>query len=450
MGRILIVEDDTTFRSLLKTILQRDGYAVSEAISGAEGWQLLQRKEFDLVISDLKMPGMSGLELYQRLRSEREPPPFILLTAFGTIEQAVAAIKEGVADFLTKPLKDPETLRTLVRKTLHGSSKEREYEALKELSLKGLPPESLIFAGTAMSGVWKLVNEVAPTTASVVLQGESGTGKELIARAVHLLSPRKDAGFVPINCAAIPENLLESELFGHEKGAFTTAFQAKRGKFELAQGGTIFLDEIGDMPLSLQAKLLRVIQERKFERVGGVREIQADIRIIAATHRDLEAAIREKRFREDLFYRLNVFPIQLPPLRERKDALPRLVEYFIDRFATQTGKKVKSASAEAMVALLAYNWPGNIRELQNVMERAVIVGDETIHVRDLPTALTGTEGVPREECHGSLKSLEKEAILKALEDSSGNRRKAAAILGISRRTLQYRLKDYGITNDERN
>jgi len=448
MGRILIVEDDTTFRSLLKTILQRDGHAVSEAVSGAEGWQLLQRKEFDLIISDLKMPGMTGLELYQRLRTETEPPPFILLTAFGTIEQAVAAIKEGVADFLTKPLKDPETLRTLVRRTLQGSSREREYEALKELSLKGLPSEALIFAGNAMTGVRKLVNEVAPTTASVVIRGESGTGKELIARAIHMLSPRRDAGFVPINCAAIPENLLESELFGHEKGAFTTALQTKRGKFELAQGGTIFLDEIGDMPLSLQAKLLRVIQERKFERVGGMREIQADIRIIAATHRDLEVAIKEKGFREDLFYRLNVFPIQLPPLRERKDALPLLVDYFIGRFTEQTGKKIKSASAETVIALLAYNWPGNIRELQNVMERAVIVGAETIQLKDLPAALTGTEEDRREECHGSLKSLEKEAILKALEDSSGNRRKAAAILGIARRTLQYRLKDYGITNYE--
>ncbi len=447
MGRILIVEDDTTFRSLLKTILQRDGHAVSEAISGAEGWQLLQRKEFDLVISDLKMPGMTGLELYRRLRAEITPPPFILLTAFGTIEQAVAAIKEGVADFLTKPLKDPEALRTLVRRTLQGSSREREYEALKELSLKGLPPEALIFAGDAMTGVRRLVNEVAPTTASVVIRGESGTGKELIARAIHMLSPRRDAGFVPINCAAIPENLLESELFGHEKGAFTTALQTKRGKFKLAQGGTIFLDEIGDMPLSLQAKLLRVIQERKFERVGGVREIQADIRIIAATHRDLEVAIKEKGFREDLFYRLNVFPIQLPPLRERKDALPLLLDYFIGRFAEQTGKKIKSASAETVTALLAYNWPGNIRELQNVMERAVIVGVETIQLKDLPTTLTVMQGARQEECRGSLKNLEKEAILKALENAAGNRRKAADALGISKRTLQYRLKDYGITTD---
>lgn len=448
MGRIMIVEDDCTFRSLLKTILQRDGHAVSEAASGPEGLLLSRRERFDLVISDLKMPGMSGLELYRQMRAESEPPPFVLLTAYGTIEQAVAAIKEGVADFLTKPLKDPETLRTLVCKVLQSSSREREYESLKDLSLRGLPPETMIFSGAAMSAVRKLVREVAPTSASVVILGESGTGKELIARAIHMLSPRKDAGFVPINCAAIPENLLESELFGHEKGAFTGALQAKRGKFELAQGGTVFLDEIGDMPLNLQAKLLRVIQERKFERVGGTREIQADIRIIAATHRNLEEEIRDNRFREDLFYRLNVFPIRLPPLRERNDALPQLVKYFIGRFAGQTGKRVTGVSEEALAALLGYSWPGNIRELQNIIERAVILGADTILVQDLPDSMTGAMGGKQEDCRGSLKHLEKEAILKALENASGNRRRTAEALGISKRTLQYRLKAYGITSDE--
>ena len=448
MGRILIVEDDTTFRSLLKTILERDGQTVSEAKTGAEGLLMLRREEFDLVISDLKMPGISGLELYRQIRSETAPPPFILLTAYGTIEQAVAAIKEGVTDFLTKPLKDPETLRALVRKNMQASSREREYESLKDLSLKGLPPEELIFSGAAMAEIRKLVNEVAPTTASVVILGESGTGKELIARAIHMLSLRRDSSFVPINCASIPENLLESELFGHEKGAFTGAIQAKRGKFELAQGGTVFLDEIGDMPLNLQTKLLRVLQERKFERVGGTREIQADIRIVAATHRDLESEIREKRFREDLFYRLNVFPIRLPPLRERKDALPQLVQYFIGRFAGQTGKRVKDISEDAVTALLTYNWPGNIRELQNVIERSVILGSGTILLKDLPSALTGAQGGASADSGGSLKGLEKEAIMKALEITAGNRRKTADALGISKRTLQYRLKEYGITHDE--
>jgi DNA-binding NtrC family response regulator len=448
MARILIIEDDTTFRSLLKTILHRDGYAVSEAENGEEGLLLLRRQTFDLVISDLKMPGISGLELYRQLRSETVSPPFILLTAFGTIEEAVAAIKEGVADFLTKPLKDPETLRTLVRKTMQSSIREREYESLKEMAVKGLPPESLIFSGAAMTEIRKLVNNVAATAANVMILGESGTGKELIARIIHMLSPRRDASFVPINCSAIPENLLESELFGHEKGAFTGAIQAKLGKFELAQGGTIFLDEIGDMPMNLQAKLLRVIQERKFERLGGTKEIEADIRIIAATHRDLEAEVREKRFRDDLFYRLNVFPISLPPLRERIDALPQLVHYFIERFAGQTGKPVTGVSDEAMTALRKYHWPGNIRELQNVIERSVILGNEMVLLKDLPGALAEPIECKPVDYAGSLKNLEREAILKALEDADGNRRKAAHALGISKRTLQYRLKAYGLIDGE--
>jgi DNA-binding NtrC family response regulator len=448
MERILIIEDDAVFRSFLNTILHREGYEVFEAENGTRGLELLRRENFDLVISDLKMPGMSGLDLYMHLRSETAAPPFILLTAFGTIEEAVAAMKEGVADFLTKPLKDPESLRVLVRKTLENSRRELTYESMKEAEAKGLPPESLIFSGKVMAGIKELVENVATTSANVVILGESGTGKELVARTIHLLSPRRNAGFVPINCAAIPESLLESELFGHEKGAFTGAIQTKRGKFELAQGGTIFLDEIGDMPLALQAKLLRVIQERKFERVGGAREINADVRIIAATHRDLEAEVREKRFREDLFYRLNVFPIGLPPLRQRKDALPRLAEYFVVRFAGQTGKRTSGISQEAMEELLEYNWPGNIRELQNVIERAVILGKELIVPADLPDTLTDPVCHQGEEHGESLRGIEREAILRALEKADGNRRKAAQELGISRRTLQYRLKEYGLVDEK--
>ncbi len=444
MERILVVEDDATFRSFLQMVLRSEGYEVREAADGETGLAMLRRETFDLVVSDLKMPGISGIDLYRQLKSETVPPPFVLLTAYGTIEEAVAAVKDGVSDFLTKPLKDPETLRILVRKTLDNSRKDRTLQSMEEADAKGLPPESLIFSGKAMDGVKRLVREVAPTAANVVISGESGTGKELVARTVHLLSPRGKAGFVPINCAAIPEALLESELFGHEKGAFTGAIQAKRGKFELAQGGTIFLDEIGDMPLALQAKLLRVIQERKFERVGGTREIRADVRIIAATHRDLDTEVREKRFREDLFYRLNVFPIRLPPLRERKDALPQLTEYFIRRFAGITGKPTKGIAPEAMALLMAYDWPGNIRELQNVIERAVILGRETILPDNLPGTLIGRIVRAPDENHGALKVVEREAILKALENAGGNRRKAAQELGISRRTLQYRLKEFGL------
>jgi DNA-binding NtrC family response regulator len=441
-ARILIVEDDTTFRSLLRDILTGEGYETVEAADGRRGRDLLRREQFDLVLSDLKLPGKTGLELFRESREETFAPPFILLTAFGTVEEAVAAIKEGVVDFLTKPLKDPETLRVLVRKALENSSTRRENQALKDAEASGLPPEELIFAGEAMVEVLRLVQDVAGTTATVMINGESGTGKELIARALHLLSPRKKGSFIPLNCAAIPENLLESELFGHERGAFTGAMQARQGKFELAQGGTIFLDEIGEMPLPLQAKLLRVIQERTFERVGGSREIKADVRIVAATHRNLAVEVQEKRFREDLYYRLNVFPLRLPPLRERRDALPLLAEYFIRRFSRDMGKKPTRLEPDALRRLRDHDWPGNIRELQNALERAVIIATGSIGVAQLPEGIASGSLARQEE--GLLKTREREAIMLALKKSRGNRRKAADELGISRRTLQYRLKEYGL------
>ena len=444
-ARILIVEDDTTFRSLLRAILAGEGYETTEAADGRRGRDLLRREQFDLVISDLKLPGKTGLELFRESREETFPPPFILLTAFGTVEEAVTAIKEGVADFLTKPLKDPESLRALVRRVLAQSSTLREHQALKEAEASGLPPEELIFAGEAMAGVRRQVQDVAGTTATVMINGESGTGKELIALAVHLLSPRHRGSFIPLNCAAIPENLLESELFGHERGAFTGALQARQGKFELAQGGTIFLDEIGEMPLLLQAKLLRVIQERTFERVGGSREIRADVRIIAATHRDLATEVQERRFREDLYYRLNVFPLRLPPLRERRDALPQLAEYFIRRFSRDMGKKPARIEPEALRRLRDYDWPGNIRELQNALERAVIIAGGSIGVSQLPE---GVASGPLRQDEGLLKSMERDAIMLALKKCGNNRRKAAEELGISRRTLQYRLKEYGVIAED--
>jgi DNA-binding NtrC family response regulator len=445
--RILIAEDDSTFRGFLRTVLRGEGYDIREASDGDEALALLRRESFDLVLSDLRMPGMGGLELLRASREDAYPPAFVILTAFGTIEEAVAAVKEGATDFLTKPLKDPDTLRVLVERILSGKNREREYLALKETEAAGLPPEELIFAGQAMAEVRRLVGEVAPTGTTVLVNGESGTGKELIARAIHLLSPRRGAGFVAVNCAAIPENLLESELFGHERGAFTGAVQARRGKFELAQGGTLFLDEIGELPLPLQAKLLRVLQERTFERVGGNREIRADVRVVAATNRDLAAEIRERRFREDLFYRLNVFPVTLPPLRERRDALPQLVNWFIRRFSGMTGKKVRSIEPDAMAALRRYPWPGNIRELQNVVERGVILARHSLTLDDLPDAFRAPSTVTQEG-EGVLKGLEREAILAALKSCGNNRRMAAEKLGISRRTLQYRLREYGLVGDD--
>ncbi|MBI5141576.1 MAG: sigma-54-dependent Fis family transcriptional regulator [Nitrospirae bacterium] len=450
MAQILIVEDDVTFRSFVRTILEDEGYDLRDASDGLKGLELLRRENFDLVISDLKMPGMGGLELFRETRSEPVPPVFIFLTAFGKVEEAVAAIKEGAADFLTKPLHEPETLRALVRKTIANITKEKDYLSLKESETAGLPPEEMIFSGAAMNDVRGLVYSVAATTANVLIHGESGTGKELIAKTIHRLSPRGKAGFVAINCAAIPENLLESELFGHEKGAFTGAVQTRIGRFEMAAGGTIFLDEIGEMPVLLQAKLLRVLQERVFERVGGGRQIKADVRVIAATNRNLQEAVADKTFREDLFYRLNVFPITLPPLRQRGDAIARLAEYFLQHFSRQIGRKPDGIAPEALAALERHHWPGNIRELQNVIERAVILARGRIGLEHLPAEVThGESQMPEHPAGGmeTLKSVEREIIVKALEKHGGNRRLAARELGMSRRTLQYRLKEFGLLDE---
>jgi len=441
-GTILVVEDDETFRCLLQTILEDDGYQVETAADGSNALRRLRQGSFDVVVSDLKLPGKSGLELFRETRPDPAAPPFIFLTAFGTVDQAVSAIKEGAVDFLTKPLQDPLTLLTLVQRTIEAQARTREYLSLKESEAAGLPPEELLFAGEAMQAVRQLVYDVAGTMANVLIFGESGTGKELVARTIHLMSPRSKAAFVALNCAAIPENLLESELFGHEKGAFTGAIQARQGKFELAKGGTIFMDEIGEMPLPLQAKLLRVIQERSFERVGGTREIKAEVRIIAATNRNLREEVAQRRFREDLYYRLNVFPLQLPPLRERVDAIPLLVEYFMQRFSRQVGKKLKGVEYDAICALRSYHWPGNIRELQNVMERAVILARDLVRVGTLPEELCkGGESLDSRE---RLKLTERELIAEAIRKHGGNRRLTAEELGISRRSLQYKLKEYGL------
>lgn len=443
-GRILLVEDDKTFRSFLKTILEDDGHEVLAAEDGLKGLRLLRQENFDLVVTDLKMPGKTGLELFIDSKSDPNPPMFIFLTAFGKVDEAVTAMKEGAVDFLTKPLENPDTLLSLVNRTIESQRRNREYITLKEAETAGLPPERLIFAGQAMQTVRKLVHEVASTVANVLIYGESGTGKELVARTIHLLSPRGKASFVPLNCAAIPENLLESELFGHEKGAFTGAVQARQGKFELAKGGTIFLDEIGEMPLPLQAKLLRVLQERVFERVGGSKEIKADVRVIAATNRNLQDEVSQRRFREDLYYRLNVFPIQLPPLKDRSDAIPILADYFLNRFSLQTGKKLKGFKKEALSVMEHYAWPGNVRELQNVVERAVILAQGTIHCENLPENILRKPEPVLKDSRDALKSVEREMIVKALGRQKGNRRLAAEELGISRRMLQYKLKEYDL------
>jgi DNA-binding NtrC family response regulator len=444
-ARILLVEDDATFRSLLAAILEDEGYELVERDDGKAGLMALQRQSFDLVLSDLRLPGLNGLELFRQATEQGIAPPFVLLTAFGTVEEAVAAMKEGVADFLTKPLKDPATLRALVRRILNNGMKERTLTVLKDRDEAGLPPDEVLFAGKAMQQVRSLIADVAPTQATVLISGESGTGKELAARTIHQASQRSKAPFVALNCAAIPENLLESELFGHEKGAFTGATQARQGKFELASGGTLFLDEIGELPLGLQSKFLRVLQERLFERVGGSREIRADVRIVAATNRDLAEEVKERRFREDLYYRLNVFPIQLPPLRERRDGLSLLVNYLLLRTAAQAGRAAPSIDHQALKLLHEYDWPGNIRELQNCIERAVIICKGQITAASLPDGVRqpgAIQDLPGDGC--SLRDRERTSILEMLEGCGHNRRLAAEKLGISKRTLQYRLKEYGL------
>jgi DNA-binding NtrC family response regulator len=441
---ILIVEDDVVFRELLTAILDKAGYTVTTAVDGGEGLRRLQREQFDLVLSDLKMPIRSGLDLFRATRSEPNAPLFIFITAFGRVDEAVAAIKEGAFDFLSKPLKDPASLLATVQRALEQVELGRLTVSLQEIEKSGLPPEELIFAGRAMEYVRKLVQDVGRTPATVLLHGESGTGKELIARMIHLASPRKAMPFIPLNCAAIPENLLESELFGHERGAFTGASQARRGKFELAQGGTIFLDEIGEMPVLLQAKLLRVLQERTFERVGGSLQIKADVRIIAATNKDLATEVAEKRFREDLFYRLNVFPITLPPLRERVDAIPELVRHFCARFSAAAGlRRPIGVSPDALKLLQLHSWPGNVRELQNVIERGVILARGEINPNELPSEMLEQNRLS-ESTEGILKHREKETIVTTLQQFKGNRRQTAEALGISLRTLQYRLKELGL------
>ena len=388
------------------------------------------------------MPDISGLDLLRKVRSERPEIDFIILTAYATVENAVEAMKEGALDYLIKPLKDPDELRIAVSRVVERQTLMAVNTLWRNQLAEGLPPTDVLFAG--MEEVWREIQHVAKTDATVLLQGESGTGKSLVAKAIHHLSGRKGP-FVELNCAAIPETLIESELFGHEKGAFTGAIKAKRGKFELAQNGTIFLDEIGEMPLSAQAKFLRILQERTFERIGGTTTLNTSARIIAATNQDLMAGIREKRFREDLYYRLSVFPIMLPPLRKRLEAIQDLTNYLVQSISMRIGKKVSEISNDTLKQIKSYEWPGNLRELHNVIERAIILSqDSRLTLPPLTTSLIETKSEPATRRLRNIRDLEKEAIEATIKETGGHRRKAAKILGISIRTLQYKLKEYGL------
>jgi len=445
--RVLVVDDEPAQRELVAGFLRKHGFDVVLAGGGREAVARFKQEPFDLVLTDQRMPDLSGLEVLEAVRSTSPETAVVIITAYGTIETAVSAVKAGAADYLTKPLNLDDLLHRVhrVRERQRLVTENRE---LREALTERHRVEGIIGDSGRMQEVLSLVRRVAPSDATVLIRGESGTGKELIANALHYASPRAAGPLVKVNCAALAESLLEAELFGHEKGAFTGAVASRKGRFEMADGGSIFLDEIGDLPPHLQVKLLRVLQEREFERVGSSRPIKVDVRLLAATHRDLEALVREGRFREDLYYRINVVTIMLPPLRERREDLPPLIEHFLRAFAGKNGKSVRGLTREAREALLRYDYPGNIRELENLIERAVVLTrDDVIGVEDLPLTLeTPASGSGNEAgLIAAVEGLERRMIREALAEADGTQTRAAELLGISERVLRYKLKKYGLS-----
>jgi DNA-binding NtrC family response regulator len=451
MPTILIVEDEAKMRRLLELNLGEDGFITLSAGEAEAGLKLLRENQVDLVLTDLKLPGMNGLEFLQAIKRQNAALPVVVMTAFGTVETAVEAMKAGASDYVLKPFSLNE-MRMVIRKELDVRDLREENRTLREALGKRYAHPNMVARSAKMQEALATVERVAPTNSTVLLGGESGVGKDLIARAIHEKSRRSAGPFIKINSSAIPENLLESELFGYEKGAFTGAAASKPGKFELADKGTLFLDEIGDVPPAIQVKLLRVLQEREFERLGGTRTIKVDVRLIAATNRDLREALEQGTFREDLYYRLNVVPIDIAPLRERKEDIPDLVNLFISRFATDSGKPVKSISPEAMRILVNHHWPGNVRELQNVIERACALANGTVlEIADIhldvrtAKAANGASGFLPEGM--TLEHWEDEMIQEALRRANGNKSRAARLLGLSRNALRYRLSKIGIADE---
>lgn len=453
-ARILVVDDEKTFATLLQRILQQAGHEVRTVYCGRDAVRECEDFSPNVVITDLKLPDISGIDVMRQIRSRRPEMDFILITAFATVETAVQAMKEGAIDYLIKPLKDPDEIRLSVARILERQSLMAANSLWQKQLADGIPGPTILFAG--MEHIQYEIRQVAQTDATVLLLGESGTGKTLIAKYIHKLSERSGP-FVEINCAAMPENLIESELFGHEKGAFTGAIKTKQGKFELASQGTIFLDEIGEMATALQSKLLRVLQERAFERVGGMTTITTSARVLAATNQNLLDLMKEKRFREDLYYRLSVFPITIPPLRQRPGAVEKLAPYLVQVICAKIGKKNMQLTSEQLQILAAYSWPGNVRELHNVLERAVILGTDSLVLPHLQGREMLTEQYQKAQPAASqasqeglslplttLDAMEKAAIQNALRSTGGHRRKTSEILGISLRTLQYKLKQYNL------
>jgi len=438
--KILIVDDEEHFLLLLSNVLDEEGYSIKTAKNGGKALQILEQYTPDLILTDLRMPEIDGLRLMETVKARHPDIDFIFITAFATVESAVDAMRKGAIDYITKPMKNLAELRIIVSRVYEKRRLLQENIALKEEQIESLPPLDLIFSG--MDKVYEEVRAVAPTDTTVILYGETGTGKTLIAKVIHILSGRKGL-FVTVNCAAIPDTLLESEFFGYEKGAFTGAASPKKGKVEVAHEGTIFLDEISEMTINLQAKLLRVLQEKTFERLGGIESITTDARVITATNRDITQLVREGRFREDLYYRLNVFTIHIPSLRERREIIPKIVHYMMNKIARKLGRHITDVAEDSMKQLTSYSWPGNIRELENTIERAIILSKKDILHISLPEMNIKTERF--EDLN--IKSMEKNTIEAALKKVSGNRRLAAEMLGISLRALQYKIKEYNISED---
>jgi DNA-binding NtrC family response regulator len=448
--RALVVDDDPHSREVLQEILERNQYEVVTADGGEAAIAAARESPFDILLTDLRMPNQDGIEVLEAVRDINPDIVGIVLTGFGTIETAVRAVKAGAFEYLTKPFKVDEVVLT-VQRAIEFRQLQIENRSLKRQLRRKYRFENLIGDSDEMQKVYRMIERVADSDSTILIYGESGTGKELVARTIHFNSPRRDRPLIPVNCGAIPEDLLESELFGHEKGAFTGAHAMRMGRFELAHGGTIFLDEVGDMSPNLQVKLLRVLQEREFERVGGTRSIRVDVRVISATNKNLEEAVEQRRFREDLFYRLNVIPVTLPPMRRRREDIPLLLDHFLKRLSADKRRSVSGIAPEAMQVLKMYDWPGNVRELENLVERLVILkGEGVIGVEDLPDKILGRrrdQGVPfvsipdeGVDFEKLVEDFENRLIVQAMEKAAGIKNKAAQYLRLNRTTLVEKMK----------
>ena len=455
--KILVVDDEKSMREFLEIMLRKEDYKVSLAPNGEEVLRLLERDIFDLVLLDIRMPKMDGIAVLKKIKALSPETVVIMITAYASAETAIKAMKEGAYDYITKPFKIEE-IKLIIKNALEKKNLQKENTLLKQVIRDRYHFDNIIGQSSKMLALYDLLEKVGPTKSNILVTGESGTGKELAAKAIHYNSPRKDRPFVTLNCGAIPESLIESELFGHMKGAFTDAIATKKGLFEVADEGTLFLDEISELPLLMQVKLLRFLQDREFKRVGGTEDIRVDVRIIAATNKDLEEAVREKRFREDLFYRLNVIQIKLPPLRERREDVPLLAMHFLQKFSEELNKNITTISSEALQLLLDYDYPGNVRELQNIIERAVALEvnpeltaqnlrsylDDHLQLKkggldlDIPN-----EGINLEKL---VEEIERTLLLKALNRTHGIKKKAAELLGINFRSMRYRLDKYGLND----